>query len=105
MPYLRFIDNVGGRRDMVDVSTETPLPASTPSDPSRGNFAVAPSDTVNFTTPARSLYIGGAGNVVVVAPDASVVTFVGVPVGTILPVQATRVNLTGTTATNIVGLI
>lgn len=69
-----------------------------------GGFAVTPSDTVNFSRIARSLYVGVTGNIVVVAADNSVLTFVGVPAGSILPVQSKRVNSTLTTASSIVAL-
>lgn len=74
--------------------------------PAGSYFAVTTSDVVggNFTTPARGLYVGVGGNVSVVPPTGAAVTFVGVPAGSILPVEAIRVNTTGTTATNIVGL-
>lgn len=73
--------------------------------PAEDFFAVTPSNTVSFTNPARSLWVGGAGNVAVVSLTGTVVTFTGVPAGTMLPVQAARVNATNTTATNIVGLL
>ena len=70
-----------------------------------GAAAANLSDTVDLTTsPAKSLYIGGAGNIKVTLIDGSTVTFSGVPVGTILPVVVTRVFATGTTATNILAL-
>jgi hypothetical protein len=73
--------------------------------PASDAFAVTPHDSTNFTTAARSLYVGVTGNVAVVTPAGTVVTFVGVPAGMILPVEAQRVNSTNTTATNIVGLV
>lgn len=74
------------------------------SDPAEGFAAVTPSDSANFARMARALYVGGAGNVAVVGKDAVAVTFVGVPAGTILPVECIRVNSTNTTATSIVRL-
>lgn len=68
-------------------------------------FAVTPHNSTNFTTNARSLWIGAAGDVSVVAPDGTAVTFAAVPAGTLLPVRAKRVNSTGTTASSIVGLV
>lgn len=66
--------------------------------------AVTPSDTVAFTKGlCRAIYVGGAGNVTVVM-DGVATLFTAVPVGTILPVQATRVDATGTTATALVAL-
>lgn len=67
--------------------------------------AVTPSDSTSFSQITRALYVGGAGDVVVVMPsDGTAVKFAGVPAGTILPVRASRVNLTNTTATLIVAL-
>lgn len=73
-------------------------------DPAEGFAAVTPSDSTNFARLARALYVGGAGNVVVVGKDGVAVTFTGVPAGSILPVECIRVNATNTTATNIVRL-
>lgn len=65
--------------------------------------AVTPNDSTIVN--ARALYIGGAGNVAIKARDTDVaVTFIAVPVGTILPVAAAIVMATNTTATNIVAL-
>jgi hypothetical protein len=70
--------------------------------PATDALGITPSDTDDHW--ARSLYIGGAGNVSIVPFDGTAaVTFMAVPVG-VLPVAAQRVRATGTTATNIVGL-
>ena len=79
-------------------------PNTRSSDPAEDAGAVTPSDSVNLTNTARALYIGGAGNVVVVTASGNVVTFVNAQVGTIIPVRTRRVNATNTTATNIVAL-
>lgn len=75
---------------------------STPS----GRFrAITPSDTTVYDPEIYAVYVGGAGNVAVVAADTGTsVTFVAVPVGTILPIRVTKVLSTGTTATNLVGM-
>jgi len=56
-----------------------------------------------------SLYIGGAGDVAVEARNmsgtAANVTFKAVPAGTVLPIACTKVLSTGTSATDIVGLV
>jgi hypothetical protein len=75
----------------------TPNPAASAS-------AVTTSDSVDFSYPARALYIGGAGNVAVVLESGTAVTFSAVPAGAILPVVCKRVNATNTTATSIVAL-
>ena len=81
--------------------TSNTIPSSNPA-----GFAVAvtPSDSANIPTAARALYIGAAGNAAVVLTDGSVVSFVGLQAGSILPVAARRVNTTGTTASSIVAL-
>ena len=50
------------------------------------------------------LYIGGAGNLRVLTAGGDDITFNGVLAGSFLPVQVTRVFVTGTSATNIVAL-
>lgn len=71
--------------------------------PARGALAVTTSNTVDVPE-CRALYIGVTGDVKVNLPGQTVgVVFKAVPVG-ILPVQATRVYATGTTATDIVAL-
>lgn len=66
--------------------------------------AVTPSDTVSLGETARGLYVGGAGNVVLITGAGRAVTFTDVPAGTILPIRFTRVNSTSTTATNMVAM-
>ena len=67
--------------------------------------AVTPHDANEFPVPTKGLYVGGAGNVnVLLAGDTVPVVFVGVGAGTILPVRATKVLSSSTTASNIVRL-
>lgn len=54
--------------------------------------------------PFAALYIGGAGNATVLDLKGNATAYHGLLAGTILPVQCARVNSTGLTATNIVGL-
>lgn len=64
---------------------------------------VTPSNTVDFTGfRTRGLMVGGAGDVRLQTPVSGPVTFTAVPAGTVLPVAASRVLATGTTATAIV---
>jgi hypothetical protein len=74
-------------------------------DPAVTAFAVTPHDTNELTEFCRSLYVGGAGNLAVTTAEGDVVTFVAVPVGTIIPVRCSHVMATNTTATNIVALV
>lgn len=59
----------------------------------------------NQTLPSgsRGLYVGVTGNIKIDMPNATGITFSNVAVG-ILPVQATRVYQTGTTATSVLAL-
>jgi hypothetical protein len=70
----------------------------------RGAKVITPSDTVDLLNPVSAIYVGGIGNVTCVMANDDVVLFSAVPVGTILPVACVRVNLTGTTASLLVGL-
>lgn len=68
--------------------------------------AITPSDGTPLTWgPCRAIYVGGAGNIVLIpANGTTAVTFTGVLAGTILPVMASSVESTLTTATNLVAL-
>jgi len=66
--------------------------------------AVTPADGSDLTTTARALYVGGAGNIVLVTAGGDEVTLNSVPAGTFAPIRTARVKDTGTTATNIVAL-
>ena len=69
------------------------------SDPARYGAVVTPSNSVNLVAPTRGLHIGTTGNLSVEMANGTV-DFPNVPVG-IFPIQVTRVNATGTTASNI----
>lgn len=72
--------------------------------PADDGLAVTPSDSVDLATDGRALYVGGTGDVALVTPKGTVLTFVGVPAGTILPVRVRRVNSTNTDATSMIAL-
>ncbi len=65
--------------------------------------AVTTSDSTSLVS-ASHLYIGGAGALSVLTEAGQTVVFAAVTAGTLLPLSVTRVNATGTTATNIVAL-
>ena len=74
------------------------------SDPARGVAAVTPSDSTDIG-PARALYVGGAGDVAIIAKgNTAAETLTAVPAGAILPIRVTKVMSTNTTATAIVAL-
>ncbi|MGN6812553.1 MAG: spike base protein, RCAP_Rcc01079 family [Thermomicrobiales bacterium] len=67
--------------------------------------AVTPSDSTDLATPARALFVGGAGAIVLNTTGGETsVTIAAVPAGTTLPLSVKRVRATGTTATSIVAL-
>ncbi len=74
-----------------------------PSDPAVDAAVITPSDTASVGD-ARSLYIGGAGNVQVETALGSTVLFTGLQAGSILPVRCVKVFSTNTTATTIAAL-
>jgi hypothetical protein len=87
---------------MVDYAVR---PGNSGTQSSQAFGAVTPSDSVNLPFITRGIYVGGAGNVSVILPNSTtVVTFIGVLAGSILPIQTSRVNAALTTATNIVAL-
>ncbi len=68
-------------------------------------FAISKNDSTDLAYVTRAIYVGGVGDIVVdLAGGETSVAFSGVPAGTVLPIRATRVRSTGTTATNMVGL-
>ena len=74
-------------------------------DPVRTAVAVTPSDSADIRSGqlTRGIYVGGPGNISVVMDNGTVV-FTGVAAGTVYPIRVSRVNATGTTATNILAL-
>ena len=77
-----------------------------PDEPCRSVAAVTPHDTNELAQVSRALYVGGAGDLVVIlADDTTAVTFKAVPAGSVLPVRARIVKATGTAATYIVSLV
>jgi hypothetical protein len=76
---------------------------TTPGSSGANSAAVAPSDTIDFTTYPKGLVVTAAGNLVVLplkaADDgAHLITFTAAPVGFQPPFRVRRVMATGTTA-------
>jgi hypothetical protein len=72
--------------------------------PASSAFAITPHNTTLFDYATRAIYVGGDGNISVLTVNGDTVTFVGCVAGTLIPIRARRVNSTGTTALNLVGL-
>lgn len=67
---------------------------------------VSPSDSTNFASGSRALYIGTGGDLNVLSYDNPTNhIFRNVPSGFVLPIAVLRVNSTNTTASNIVSLV
>lgn len=77
--------------------------STSPDSCARLAFAITAADS-DLAQPARGLYVGGAGNLVITTTGGSVVTLSNVPAGVFVPISVKRVAA-ATTATNIVGLI
>lgn len=62
---------------------------------------VTPDDDTDLSNVSRYVYVGGAGNIVVVTAAGEEVTLHAIAVGELHPIRAKRIKATGTTATNI----
>lgn len=84
------------------MSNEFESISDSPDQPARNVSAVTPDDVIPLANVSKALYIGTAGTVVLRAVDDSAdATFVGLQAGQTLPVRASHVRATGTTAGNI----
>lgn len=70
--------------------------------------ALTPSDTLVFSPPLTGIYVGTSAsnqtNIAVTHPNGNVVTYTNVLQGTILPVCASKVMATNTSATGLIGM-
>jgi len=74
--------------------------------PAKGAFQITPSDSLQLSKATKAIYVGTGGDVVLRPVDAQAdVRFAKVGSGAILPIRVTAALLTGTTASDIVGLI
>jgi len=74
--------------------------------PSRDWFDIAPSDNSDLSFVPKAIYVGTGGDIVVTSSRTnSEVVFRNVPSGAILDIRPASVKETGTTATDLVGLI
>lgn len=83
-------------------ATDFTLATSGLDSPFEDGALVTPSDTADLATPARSLWVGGAGNVRVTTLRGTDLLISGVAAGTVLPFRVKRVWATNTTATLII---
>lgn len=67
-------------------------------------FSVTPSDSVDLGTIPRGIYVGVSGDLACHDADGDSVTFVNLASGVLHPLSVRRVLVTGTTATDILGV-
>jgi len=79
--------------------------ASSLDSPAHNGFAVTPDDGAGLAETTRALYVGVGGDLTLVLAGGGQITFANVAAGTLLPLRASMVLATGTTAAAIVGLI
>lgn len=74
--------------------------------PARAALVITPSDSSDLENATRAVYVGQGGDLVVkLVGDEQEVMFANVPSGTLLPVRLKSVQATGTTASQVIGLI
>lgn len=73
--------------------------------PAFHGFAITPSDIGGLSETTRAIFVGGAGDVTLVLASGAELNFANVAAGTILPLRTTAVKITGTSATNLIGLV
>ncbi len=73
--------------------------------PALDAFAISPDDTTDILEVTRAIYVGGSGDITLVTRGGTQITFANVPAGMLMPIRASRVLTTGTSATDIVGLV
>lgn len=64
--------------------------------------AVVADNTNTFSNVSLAIYVGTTGNAEILTKSGETVVFRNIPAGTIIPIQATRVNISNTTASNMV---
>lgn len=83
---------------------DTKSDRSAPSQDGVDIFA-AKSDTVDLTTYALAFYVGSTGDVKIMTPAGTTLTFKNVPAGSIVPIGVRRLFSTGTGVTDCIGFL
>ena len=72
--------------------------------PAEAGAAISPNDTQDLPYLTRAIYVGGDGDIRLTLQDGSEITFSAAVAGTVLPLRASRIWQSGTSATNLVAL-
>lgn len=83
----------------------TPFGAPTSAGPGMDGFSITPSDSTNFASMVRCIYVGVTGDVSLVTSQGTNLVFKSCPAGLFIPVCSIRVNNTNTTAAGLIGIV
>ena len=73
--------------------------------PARDCFAISGDDNADLPQATKAIYVGEGGDIVLRAVGSQTdVTLTNVPSGAILPIRLRAMRVTGTSASNIIGL-
>lgn len=89
----------------MSITTPNAIPQGGATAPATDAYAITPNDGADLPSIARGIYVGGSGDLALTTASGSLVNFVGVPAGAILPLWTCKVASTGTTATGLIALI
>ncbi|MEM6382425.1 MAG: hypothetical protein AAF739_07115 [Pseudomonadota bacterium] len=73
--------------------------------PASDAFVITPADGTPLPQTTRAVYVGSGGDIAVTTKAGTSVVLTAVPSGTILPIRLSAVSATGTTASDMVGLL
>ena len=73
---------------MPAVAGNVPFHVDSLTAPAYDGFTIVPSDSTNFNTMCRAIYVGVSGNVALLTTSGTVLTFLNVLQGQILPVMS-----------------
>lgn len=75
------------------------------SSPVCGGFDITPDDAADLQNTTRAVIIGGGGDIALVLKNGDTITLPNLVAGVIYPLRVVRVLASGTTATDIKGLV
>ncbi len=97
--------NIIGKIGIDQTTPGTTNAVSIPTGSVSAAFTITPHDTNNLPQTTTALYLGGEGNIKVnLSGSGTPIIFKGLMAGVFYPIRATRVYITDTTATDIVGV-